>query len=155
MSDLISRQAAIETVKKHYRGIDNDLLEIIAYEMEELPPTQPSATDTNVDGNLISRQAALDVMETWDKFGCDPDGKLVRYDDDKHYIPYVHYEDMVHAIKHLPSAQLNLSEAYSKAVFTWLRDYQIRAAELKGRYTPYEVLSWVANDWRKEHERSD
>lgn len=55
--------------------------------------------------DLISRQAALDVMETWDKFGCDPDGKLVRYDDDKHYIPYVHYEDMVHAIKHLPSAQ--------------------------------------------------
>ena len=56
-------------------------------------------------GDLISRQAALDAMETWDKFGCDPDGKLVRYDDDKHYIPYVHYEDMVHAIKHLPSAQ--------------------------------------------------
>ena len=55
--------------------------------------------------DLISRQAALDAMETWDKFGCDPDGKLVRYDDDKHYIPYVHYEDMVHAIKHLPSAQ--------------------------------------------------
>ena len=52
-------------------------------------------------------------------------------------------------------AQPNLSEAYSKAVFTWLRDYQIRAAELKGRYTPYEVLSWVANDWRKEHERFD
>ena len=55
--------------------------------------------------DLISRQAALDAMETWDKFGCDPDGKLVRYDDDKHYIPYVHYEDMVHAIKHLPSAR--------------------------------------------------
>ena len=59
--------------------------------------------------DLISRQAALDAMETWDKFGCDPDGKLVRYDDDKHYIPYVHYEDMVHAIKHLPSAQPELS----------------------------------------------
>lgn len=55
--------------------------------------------------DLISRSAALVAMETWDKFGCDPDGKLVRYDDDKHYIPYVHYEDMVHAIKHLPSAQ--------------------------------------------------
>lgn len=90
MDDLISRQAAIETVKKHYRGFDNDLLEVIAYEMERLP-----------------------------------------------------------------SAQLNLSEAYSKAVFTWLMGYQIRAAELKGRYTPYEVLSWVVNDWRKEHERSD
>lgn len=55
----------------------------------------------------------------------------------------------------LPSAQPNLSEAYSKAVFTWLMDYQIRAAELKGRYTPYEVLSWVINDWRKENEQSD
>lgn len=54
--------------------------------------------------DLIDRAAALEAMETWDKFGCDPDGKLVRYDDDKHYIPYVHYEDMVHAIKHLQSA---------------------------------------------------
>ena len=52
-----------------------------------------------------------------------------------------------------PEVQPDLSETYSKAVFTWLLDYQIRAAELKGRYTPYEVLSWVANDWRKEHER--
>lgn len=48
-----------------------------------------------------------------------------------------------------------LSDAYMKAVWTWLLDYQIKAAEMKGRYTPYEVLSWVANDWRKEHERSD
>ena len=55
-------------------------------------------------------------------------------------------------LKALPPAQPNLSEAYSKAVFTWLMDYQIRAAELKGRYTPYEVLSWVINDWRKENE---
>ena len=45
-----------------------------------------------------------------------------------------------------------LSDAYMKAVWTWLLNYQIKAAELKGRYTPYEVLSWVANDWRKEHE---
>lgn len=55
--------------------------------------------------DLISRQAALNAMDTWDKFGCDPDGKLVRYDDDKHYVPYVHYDDMVHVIKCLPSAQ--------------------------------------------------
>ncbi len=55
--------------------------------------------------DTISRREALKAMDTWDKFGCDPDGKLVRYDDDKHYIPYVHYEDMVHAIKALPSAQ--------------------------------------------------
>lgn len=55
--------------------------------------------------DLIDRQAALEAMDTWDKFGCDPNGKLVRCDDNKRYIPYVHYEDMVHAIKNLPSAQ--------------------------------------------------
>lgn len=59
-------------------------------------------------------------------------------------------------IKALPSAQPEpISDAYMKAVWTWLLDYQIKAAELKGKYTPYEVLSWVANDWRKEHEGSD
>lgn len=61
-------------------------------------------------GDTISRQAALEAMETWDKFGCDPDGKLVKYDDNKH-IPYVHYEDMVYTIKHLPSTQ---SEDYTE-----------------------------------------
>ena len=40
MTDLISRQAAIDTVAKHFR-IDNDLLEVIVYEMERLPSTQP------------------------------------------------------------------------------------------------------------------
>ena len=60
-------------------------------------------------------------------------------------------ESTIKDIEELPSAQPNLSEAYSKAVFTWLMDYQIRTAELKGRYTPYEVLSWVINDWRKEN----
>lgn len=54
--------------------------------------------------DTIYRQVALEAMETWGKFGCDPDGKLVKYNDNKH-IPYVHYEDMVYAIKHLPSAQ--------------------------------------------------
>lgn len=62
-------------------------------------------------------------------------------------------EHIGYAIAHLPSAQPEpLSDAYMKAVWTWLLNYQIKAAELKGRYTPYEVLSWVVNDWRKEHE---
>ena len=55
----------------------------------------------------------------------------------------------------LPSAQPDLSVEYARAVTTWLLDYQYRVAELKGRYSPYEVLSWVVNDWRKENERSD
>ena len=63
MSDLISRQAAIETVKKHYRGFDNDLLEIIAYEMEELPPTQLAQDLSNGCTDTISRAAALNLIE--------------------------------------------------------------------------------------------
>lgn len=67
-------------------------------------------------------------------------------------VVYVPLREIKDNLEELPPAQPNLSEAYSKAVFTWLMDYQIRAAELKGRYTPYEVLSWVINDWRKENE---
>ena len=93
--------------------------------------------------DTISRAAAIDALN-----GCT-----------EIYLnnlpPTIYKTDAVEAVKALPSAQPNLSEAYSKAVFTWLMDYQIRAAELKGRYTPYEVLSWVINDWRKEHEQSD
>ena len=80
--------------------------------------------------DLISRQAAIDVASG-----------------------YCHPANIADELRKLPSAQPEpLSDAYTKAVWTWLLDYQIKAAELKGRYTPYEVLSWVTNDWRKEHE---
>ena len=39
--DTISRQAATDVIKKHYRKYDNDLIEVIAYEVEQLPPAQP------------------------------------------------------------------------------------------------------------------
>lgn len=56
-------------------------------------------------------------------------------------------------LANMPAVQPEpLSDAYMKAVYTWLLNYQNKAAELKGRYTPHEVLSWVVNDWRKEHE---
>ncbi len=86
--------------------------------------------------DLISRQAAIEALKRAEAltraFG---------------------YHHVIETIRDLPSVQPEpLSDAYMKAVWTWLLDYQIKAAELKGRYTPYEVLSWVANDWRKEHE---
>ena len=84
--------------------------------------------------DLISRQAAIKLIE-----------RMKPYHQDAN--------DIAEMIANLPAAQPEpLSDAYTKAVWTWLLDYQIKAAELKGRYTPYEVLSWVANDWRKEHE---
>ena len=44
-----------------------------------------------------------------------------------------------------------ISEMYAKAVRSWLVNYQVRLAELDGKYTPYEVLGWVVSDWRKEN----
>ena len=127
--DLISRKAVQDMIDRiaemhPYRQIGKpetyseyneaweDAVNRIGAELNDLSSAQPEHL-VKESGNLvkglvndcISRQAALQAMDTWDKFGCDPDGKLVRYDDDKHYIPYVKYEDMVNAVKNLPSAQ--------------------------------------------------
>ena len=104
--------------------------------------------------DLISRQAAIDALAKNMPSLTTPDG-CGEFDHDIQVTDEA-YVDCMQIIHELPSAQPEpLSDAYTKAVWTWLLDYQIKAAELKGRYTPYEVLSWVANDWRKEHERSD
>ena len=90
-------------------------------------------------GDAISRHDAIDaLMEILDR---------------PNHAEFLYTDEICKALNELPSAQPEpISDAYMKAVWTWLLDYQIKAAELKGRYTPYEVLSWVANDWRKEHE---
>ena len=51
--------------------------------------------------DAISRDEFLKTIDTWDKFGCDADTKLVPYQD--HYIPYIHYDDVVKCIKGMPS----------------------------------------------------
>ena len=92
--------------------------------------------------DLIKRQAALDALLQCRKHCIDPFDSY-----------HIDIEEAEARIRRVPAAQPEpLSDAYTKAVWTWLLDYQIKAAELQGRYTPYEVLSWVANDWRKEHE---
>lgn len=45
----------------------------------------------------------------------------------------------------------DISEVYAKAVRSWLVDYQVKCADLEGRYTPYEILGWIVSDWRKEN----
>ena len=50
--------------------------------------------------DAISRDELLKAIDTWDKFGCDADTKLVPYQD--HYIPYIHYDDVVKCIKGMP-----------------------------------------------------
>ena len=60
--------------------------------------------------------------------------------------------DIPQALAELPPAQSPpISEAYAKAVRSWLVNYQVKLSALDGRYTPYEVLGWVVSDWRKEN----
>ena len=82
--------------------------------------------------DLISRQAAIDALtHKWN-------GMVTSVFD---------------VINSLPSAQPEpISEEYAKAVECWLMTYQIKCAELRGRYTPYEILGWIVSDWRKENE---
>ena len=53
--------------------------------------------------DCISRAELLKAVDTWDKFGCDADTKLVPVKDC--YVPYIHYDDVVKAIKGMPSIQ--------------------------------------------------
>ena len=59
------------------------------------------ALDQEPCEDAISRDELLKAIDTWDKFGCDADTKLVPYQD--HYIPYIHYDDVVKCIKGMPS----------------------------------------------------
>ena len=53
--------------------------------------------------DLISRKAAIDAINTWDKFGVDERGRLVRWHEGLEL--YVHLRDVLTAIVNLPPAQ--------------------------------------------------
>lgn len=86
--------------------------------------------------DIISRKWLVEAVEEgW-----------IKFDTEKDYNRYIH---LVRDIA--PSAQREpISEAYAETVRAWLVCYQLKCAELKGRYTPYEVLGWIVNDWGKE-----
>ena len=51
--------------------------------------------------DCVSREQALEAIDTWDKFGYTYTGCFVR-EPKGDYVPYVHYDDMVKCIKNLP-----------------------------------------------------
>ena len=63
--------------------------------------TYEPTTKNNLGVDCIDRTELLKAIDTWDKFGCDADTKLVPYQD--HYIPYIHYDDVIKCIKSMPS----------------------------------------------------
>lgn len=92
--------------------------------------------------DLISKQKVFDTLDFADNALTDEERTVEKYK-----------ELLTECIKALPSVQPEpISEEYAKAVRNWLVNYQVKCAELRGRYTPYEVLGWIVNDWRKENE---
>jgi len=73
-----------------------------------------SALEQEPCEDAISREELLKAIETWDKFGCDADTKLVPYKD--HYIPYIHYDDVIKAIKGMPSVTPSRRKGHWKRV---------------------------------------
>ena len=58
--------------------------------------------------DLIDRQAVIDAISTWDKFGVDERGRIVRWYEGLE--PYVHWRDVVTAIVNLPSVQAEIDK---------------------------------------------
>lgn len=55
-------------------------------------------------GRLVDANELIKSMDSWDKFGYSARYRLERLcKDDKEYVPYVHYEDMVIAVTNAPT----------------------------------------------------
>ena len=91
MSDLIDRADAMGIVTKHYRAHDNDLLELIAYELEQLPSAEPDSKEsssTHKALDTISRQAAIDLCDWYDNPSMHDDlEKLPSAEPEQRWIP--------------------------------------------------------------------
>lgn len=71
MSDLISRQAAIDAIEHRlaepaYQHEGEDWytgMNCAESELYDLPPAQPSVSKTEIVGDVISRQAAIEALQ--------------------------------------------------------------------------------------------
>ena len=59
----------------------------------------------DVMDRCLSENGILEAMDTWPKYGCMPDGRFIRLtkENEKDYVPYVHYDDMVKVVRGIPS----------------------------------------------------
>lgn len=66
-----------------------------------------NGTPLTESDDCVSRAELLKALDTWDKFGVDDTGHLFRLDNLSypHYEPYIHYRDVIKAVKGMPSVQ--------------------------------------------------
>ena len=101
----MTREEAI----KYLKGMKdecNDTIHKVRYvTQEEALEMAIKALEQEPSGDLISREELLKAIDTWDKFGVDDTNSLFRLDNLSlpHYIPYIHYDDVIKCIKGMSS----------------------------------------------------
>lgn len=108
--DLISRQAALNALGERPVIWTDKIYYILGarnqYDMDRLAiETVPSVTDTNVGGNLISKQAAIDAVDGVDWYHQNKHGEMVHGANSDEHQAWYKAEDIYKAIESVPSAQ--------------------------------------------------
>lgn len=159
MADMMTFPDTVEEFMEQYKIVDTDQVytngvEMVPiFRMEQwfehlaMVRTQMSVPD------CISRQAVIDAICTWDKFGVDERGRVVRWYE--RLEPYVHLRDVVMAIEKLPSAQpeqrwipcsKRLPEEYGEYRITWI-------TSASGKRLIGDAEFEVTSVWDNEHDR--
>lgn len=91
---------ALETIPKYMDAYNKGWDDGAKATYEHLKMCEEEESD-----DLISRDELLKAIDTWDKFGVDDTNSLFRLDNLSlpHYVPYIHYDDVVKCIKGMPS----------------------------------------------------
>lgn len=97
--ELLEEATRCENSVSYVTSDDEEWLKMAIKALEQ----ESTAKENLVVEDCISRAELLKAVDTWDKFGCDADTKLVPIKDC--YVPYIHYDDVVKAIKGMPSVQ--------------------------------------------------
>lgn len=104
--DAISRQAVHNLMAKllsdYLNDEDREKIENTDAQIADLPSVTPKVSECE---DCISRAELLKAIDTWDRFGVDDTNSLFRLDNLSlpHYVPYIHFDDVVKCIKGMPS----------------------------------------------------
>lgn len=102
--DAISRAWIKEAIHNlyHYSRHTPTEEDIQEYIVDDAPPVTPKVSECE---DCISRAELLKAIDTWDRFGVDDTNSLFRLDNLSlpHYVPYIHFDDVVKCIKGMPS----------------------------------------------------
>ena len=112
---------------------------VLQLDDEEYAPKEQEPCDA------IIREELLKAISTWDKFGVDDTNSLFRLDNLSlpHYVPYIHYDDVIKCIKGMPSVTQKSGKWIKKEDDTcwWYACSECEQEPLKNRWNDDDVLS--------------